>query len=157
MAKDGAAPTTDEILSKPEAFGLTFDVGKLGYKAADKKTYIALPPQPYLRVVNTSTFDKHFPGVIAKHSNGSSVKVHSQAIGRQLAKADRKVPPATVKRALVDGICFGATTSASTTVITVTEVQKMTDAEAAGVLALLVDSGMTADAAAAAVAKIRGA
>lgn len=146
MAKDSPAtptvaprPTLADVLANTLNYGFMFQLGALNKKIEGELT--ALRAQPILTVVDTAKFEAAFPGVQLKHSNGSSIRVHSQAIGRDAAWKNSSVKPEDVKLWNVQQICFGSTAS---TVNVATVTVKMTDAEAAAMVALLVDAGVDA-------------
>lgn len=140
-------PTAEKIAANTPAYGFTFELGAL-HKKIDG-TLVELRAQPILRVVDTAKFEAAFPGVQLKHSNGSSIRVHSQAIGRDAAFKNASVKPESVKLANISQICLGSTST------TVTVAQKMTDDEAAQMVALLVDAGLSATDARAKVEAVR--
>lgn len=71
--------TVDEILADTQAFGFVFFQGSV------KKERRPLGEVPLIRVTDSPVFDRNFPGVILTASNGTSIKVSSQRIGRDYA------------------------------------------------------------------------
>ncbi len=131
-----------EIMSNPSVVGVVFldSVVSKG-KGSDK---VAVGMAPILTVVDFSKFEAAFPGVILKHSNGQSIRVHGQAITRNMLVADRMVSRDKMIEAQIKGICFGQVTSVSVQTVTVEKIVEVeiTTTKQAALIAGMVDAGM---------------
>lgn len=127
--------STTAILADPSAYGISFPVSKLHKGIGAER--VELPLSPILTVTDFGTFERHFPGVLLKHSNGQSVRVHAQSIARNMVWANRKVSHAEITAAQVDGILFGRVVTVATKVVA-----NISDDQYSAILAGCVDAGM---------------
>lgn len=146
--------TIAEVIATPETYGVSFVDSNVSKGIGPNKAIVG--SAPILTVVDFGKFEANFPGVLLKHSNGQSVRVHAQAITRNMLVADRAVSRDKMIEAQVKGICFGQTVSVTVktvTVETIVEVDFSTEKRAM-LIAELVDNGMDVATAQAIAAKM---
>jgi hypothetical protein len=131
--------STAAILADPSAYGISFPVSKLHKGIGAER--VELPLSPILTVTDFGKFEQNFPGVLLKHSNGQSVRVHAQSIARNMVWANRKVSHAEISAAQIDGILFGRVVTVATKVVNV----GLSTEKAAALFADLVDSGLSTE------------
>lgn len=132
-----------EVIANPSAYGIAFTDSTVSKGKGNDKTSVGTAP--LLTVIEFAPFETAFPGVMLKHSNGQSIKVHAQAITRNMLVADRSASRDKMIEAQVKGICFGQTVSVTVRTVEVekiVEVDFSTEKKAA-LIAELVDNGMT--------------
>ena len=104
-----------EVVAEPSAYGVAFLDGVVSKGKGNDKT--ALGTAPLLTVVDFAKFEAAFPGVLLKHSNGQSVRVHAQSITRNMLWSDRSTSREKMIEAQVKGICFGQAVSVTVKVV----------------------------------------
>lgn len=149
--------TIAEVIATPETYGVSFVDSNVSKGIGPNKAIVG--SAPILTVVDFGKFEANFPGVLLKHSNGQSVRVHAQAITRNMLVADRAVSRDKMIEAQVKGICFGQTVS-----VTVKTVEKIVEVEVelgvtkqAAMIAELVGEGWSVEKAQQFVAKMKDA
>lgn len=143
-----------EVIATPETYGVSFVDSNVSKGVGSNKAIVG--SAPILTVVDFGKFEANFPGVLLKHSNGQSVRVHAQAITRNMLVADRAVSRDKMIEAQVKGICFGQTVSVTVKTVTVEKVVEVdfSTEKRAMLIAELVDNGMDVATAQAIAAKM---
>lgn len=135
--------TIAEIVSNAATFGISFIESPVAKGTGPEKVVVGIAP--ILTVVDFGLFEAAFPGVLLKHSNGQSVRVHAQGITRNMLVADRQAKTEAMKEAQVKGICLGQTVTIQTKTVTVEKIVEVDFSveKKAALIAKLVDRGMS--------------
>ena len=126
-----------------EEFGFTFVNSTVSKKEGAVK--VSLGVAPILTVVDFGKFEASFPGVLLKHSNGQSIRVHAQGITRNMLDKHNGATAEAMKSAQIAGICYGQVSQAVVRTVTVEKIVEVevTNEKRAALIATLVDKGMT--------------
>jgi hypothetical protein len=135
--------TLANVLANPEEYGFTFVSSTVSKGTGAQK--VALGIAPILTVQDFGKFEASFPGVLLKHSNGQSIRVHGQAITRGMLDKHDGTTVDAMKQAQIKGICFGQVATATVRTVTVEKIVtvEVTNEKRAQLIATLVDRGMS--------------
>lgn len=112
--------TVAMILANAAEYGIAFNDSMVSKgKGSDK---VAVGMAPILTIVDFKPFEAAFPGVILKHSNGQSPRVHGQAICRNMLVANRSASRESMQEAQIKGICLGQAVSVTVKTVTVEKI-----------------------------------